>query len=116
MPGQEDKFALLRAYLDNDMQQVKEMLILFLDNIPADLTELTIFCRKHDFINIQKSAHRMKSSVKYFGLNEVSEILEQMERMAGNNATPDDIDAMSSLLHRKMENELEILRKELALL
>jgi len=116
MPGQEDKFALLKAYLDNDMQQVKEMLILFLDNIPADLTELTAFCRKHDFTNIQKSAHRMKSSVKFFGLNEVSEILEQMERMAGDNATPDDIDAISSLLHLKMENEFEILRKELILL
>ena len=116
MPGQEDKFALLRAYLGNDMQQVKEMLILFLDNIPADLTELTTFCRKHDFANIRKSAHRMKSSVKFFGLNEVSEMLEQMERMAGNNAIPDDIDSMSSLLNRKMENELEILRKELTLL
>lgn len=116
MPGQEDKFALLKAYLDNDMQQVKEMLTLFLDNIPADLAELTTFCRKYDFINIQKSAHRMKSSVRFFGLNEVSEILEQMERMAGDNATFADIDAMSSLLHLKMENELEILRKERILL
>ncbi len=116
MSGQEDKYALLRAYLDNDMQQVKEMLVLFLDNIPADLTELTTFCREHDFANIQKSAHRMKSSVKFFGLNEVSEMLQQMEKMAENNAKPDDIDAMSSLLNRKMENELEILRKELTLL
>ncbi len=116
MPGQEDKFALLRAYLGNDMQQVKEMLILFLDNIPADLTELTIFCRQHDFANIQKSAHRMKSSVKFFGLDEVSEMLQQMEKMAGNNAKPDDIDALSFLLNQKMENELEILRKELTLL
>ena len=116
MSGQEDKFALLRAYLDNDMQQVREMLVLFLDKIPADLIELTTFCHKHDFTNIQKSAHRMKSSVKLFGLNEVSEMLQQIETMAGNNAIPDNIDSMSSLLNRKMKNEHEILRKELALL
>lgn len=116
MSGQEDKFALLRAYLDNDMQQVREMLVLFLDKIPADLIELTTFCHKHDFVNIHKSAHRMKSSVKLFGLNEVSEMLQQIETMAGNNAISDDIDSMSSLLNRKMKNELEILRKELTLL
>ena len=85
MAGKNDKLALLRAYLGDDTRQVKEMLELFLENIPNDLKELTLLCEKNDIENTRKVAHRIKSSVKFFGLNEIGEILQKMEFLSKEN-------------------------------
>lgn len=113
MAGKKDKLSLLRAYLDNDNQQIKEMLELFLDNIPNDLKELTLLCEKHDVESIRKMAHRIKSSVKLFGLNEAAEILQEMEILSKENSSKNQLKIMATQVNQLMNHELELLRKRL---
>jgi HPt (histidine-containing phosphotransfer) domain-containing protein len=114
MAGKNDKLALLRAYLGDDTRQVKEMLELFLENIPNDLKELTLLCEKNDIENARKAAHQMKSSVKFFGLNEVGEILQKMELLSKENPQKNQLKALVTQVNQLMEPELEHLRKELS--
>jgi HPt (histidine-containing phosphotransfer) domain-containing protein len=116
MTRKNDKLALLRAYLGDDTQQIREMLELFLENIPKDLKELVMFCKKNDVENIRKAAHRAKSSVKFFGFNEVGEILQKMEILSKEKATQNQLETMAKQVSLLMEHELLLLRKELALL
>jgi HPt (histidine-containing phosphotransfer) domain-containing protein len=113
MTEKTDKLALLRAYLGDDKQQVKEMLELFLENTPNDLKELTLFCKKNDVDNIRKTAHRVKSSVKFFGLIEVGEILQKMEVLSRENQPKNQLAILAKQVNQLMKHELELLRKEL---
>ncbi len=116
MAKKKDKLFLLRAYLGDDSQQIKEMLELFLENIPNDLKELNLFCEKNDVENIRKTAHRLKSSVRLFGLNQVGEILQKMETLSEENSTKNKLETLARQVNQLMEHELELLGKELVLL
>lgn len=111
-----DKLALLRAYLGDDSQQVREMLELFLENIPGDMEELSLFCKQNDVENVRKTAHRTKSSVKFFGLVKVGEILQKMEMLSKKKPSPGQLETMAKQVNRLMEHEIQVLRKELSLL
>ncbi len=113
MAEKKDKLYLLRAYLEDDTQQIKEMLELFLEKIPNDLKELTLLCEKGHVENIRKTAHRVKSSVKLFGLNEVGEILQKMEIISKENSPKNQLITLVTQVNQLMEHELEQFRKEL---
>ncbi len=113
MAEKTDKLALLRAYLDDDKQQIKEMLELFLENTPNDLKELTLLCKRNDVENIRKTAHRVKSSVRFFGLSEVGEILQKMEVISQKDQPKNQLKTLVKQVNKLMGHELELLRKEL---
>ncbi len=114
MAAKNDRLALLRDYLDNDTQQIKEMLELFLKTLPSDLHELTVFCEKNDTENIRKTAHRIKSSVKLFGLNNVGDILQKMEFFNKKNTLPQQAKTLMKQVNQLMNQAFEQLREELA--
>ncbi len=116
MAEKKDKLFLLRAYLGDDTKQIKEMLELFLENIPNDLKELVLFCEKYDVENIRKTAHRLKSSVRLFGLNKVGEILQKMETLSKENSPKNILEALARQVNQLMEHELELLGREFVLL
>lgn len=113
MAEKTDKLALLRAYLGDDKQQIKEMLELFLESTPNDLKDLVLLCKKNDVENIRRTAHRVKSSVKFFGLNEVGEILQKMEALSQENQSKSQLETMAKQVNQLIGHELELLRKEL---
>ncbi len=113
MAEKKDKLSLLRDYLDDDTQQIKEMLELFLDNIPNDLKELTLLCEKYDVESIWKAAHRIKSSVKLFGLNDVGEILQKIEILSKENSPKSQLKTLVTQVNQLMDHELKLLRKKL---
>lgn len=114
MVNNNDKLSLLRAHLNNDKQQIKEMLELFLDNLPNDLKELTLLCKKGDTQNIRKIAHKTKSSVKLFGLNEAGDMLQQIETMSSENDAKNQLETMVERLNQLMKHEFQSLRNDLA--
>lgn len=116
MAEKDDKLSLLRAYLGDDKEQIKEMLELFLKNIPNDLADLTLFCKAGDTENIWRAAHRIKSSVRFFGIIDVAEKLQQMESMAKENPKTIQLKNMASQVNLEMEHELKLLQKELSAL
>ncbi len=113
MVKKKDKLFLLRAFLGDDTQQIKEMLELFLENIPNDLKELNLYCEKDDVENVRKSAHKLKSSVKLFGLKEVGEILQKMEILSKENPPKSQLKTLMTQVNQLMAHELKLLRKKL---
>ncbi len=112
MNKEKDKLALLRAYLGDDTLQIKEMLELFLESVPGDLEKLSLFCKSNDGENIGKMAHRIKSSVKFFGLVEVGDILQRMERLSKENLSDNQLEILDKQVNELMNHELGLLRKE----
>jgi len=57
----------------------KEMLSLFMQQIPAELQEMRDAYEKHEFATVRSLAHKMKSSVPLVGANYLVPLLNQME-------------------------------------
>lgn len=59
-----------------------EMIDLFLEKSPADLSELESAIRKEEFGSVRAIAHRMKTSVGFMGLKHLGPVLGEMELLA----------------------------------
>jgi signal transduction histidine kinase/DNA-binding response OmpR family regulator len=67
----------------NDREFEREILKQFLEQVPAELSALRTSIDEHDYDQIRRTAHSLKSTVGYVGLaSELHSYLEQMERDA----------------------------------
>jgi PAS domain S-box-containing protein len=57
----------------------KEMLSLFMQQIPTELEEMKVAHDKHDFATVRNLAHKMKSSVPLVGANYLVPLLNRLE-------------------------------------
>jgi HPt (histidine-containing phosphotransfer) domain-containing protein len=113
MPGPEkDKLALIREYLDNDIRQIEEMADLFLTTLPKDLRQLTLLCDKEDLINIEKTAHRIKSSVRLFGMEQPGHLFHSIEVKSKEGAPISELAPLIKKAVRMMDKELLWLRRQ----
>jgi CheY-like chemotaxis protein len=84
---EESKHHLNLEYLHqlsgNDREFEREILIQFLEQMPAELYELRISIDEPNYDQVRRTAHSLKSTVGYVGLAaELHPYLEQMERDA----------------------------------
>ncbi|CAM4351332.1 PAS domain S-box protein [Cytophagaceae bacterium 50C-KIRBA] len=83
----EDKIiAIDFSYLDElsggDDDFKKEMMELFIKNVPEDVIELSQAIQEKNQVQIKKSAHRMKSSLAMFQLSKGIQFLESAEQQS----------------------------------
>ncbi len=106
---------LLKAYLGDDPVQVKEVGQLFLDTFPADLLELELACGNGniDYSKLQKTSHRLKSSIRLFDIKKPYEIILAIESLAKNHADCTNILQLIQQFKTSMQAEVEIIRNEL---
>ncbi len=65
-------------------QLIKEIIDVFLLQVPEELKTIKDAILKDDFITIRKFAHTMKSSVSIMGISSLSPILNEMEELSKN--------------------------------
>ncbi len=113
MESPQERLALLREYLGNDTRQVKEMVELFLEKIPEDLHELKMLNRQKEYEKLGHTAHRIKSSVKLFGMHKVAAILQKLETSEKQNLNSGERDSLVRQVAEHMEKELKNLQQQL---
>ncbi len=113
MKNEKDSLALLREYLGNDTQQIKEMIELFLEKIPEDLRELSRLNHRKDYKNLRKTAHRLKSSVKLFGMQEAAGLLQKLETSDDKKMEDGRLSSLVQHVSTSMEKELNRLKQQL---
>ncbi len=70
---------LLNSTYRNDHQKIARILKLYLKNIPANLKELEISSQKKDKQSLRVTAHSLKTSFNYIGLNSARDICKSIE-------------------------------------
>ncbi len=65
----------------------KELIGIFLNQIPEFITNMNEFLIKNDNDNLAKEAHTAKSSVLIFMMDETGKTLKQIQYLAENNQT-----------------------------
>jgi len=111
-PPETSRLTLLKEYLGNDPIQVKEMVDLFIQTFPGDMHDLELSCIQNNHIDVQKTAHRLKSAVRLFNVGKSVDIILEIETMAKNRNHCSQILTLIQQFKSSMEAEVEIIKKE----
>ncbi len=102
--------------LDNDVELLNEMIDLFIDEAPVQLTELSSALTRGDFPMLADAAHAIKGMSAHFCAEKIINLAINLEQAARNNAKA-DFQSMTSelaentmalienLQQRKMQNQ-----------
>ena len=108
-----EKKALDLSYLDeimgDDKTLKKEMIDLFIQNVPNDMDLLEKAILEKNIVDIRKMAHHMKSSLAMFNLDTEVVFLEQTERNANESTISTDIVKEFDLFKRHLVETIETL-------
>ena len=89
-----------------------EMIEIYLRNTPLMMNEIKSSFKKHDFVKLKRTAHKIKSSFGMMGMNESWQIAEEIEKTDEKNM---DEKFLSTQLKRLAElvagSELELKRE-----
>jgi len=65
-----------------NQQNVKKMLKVFVEQIPAAVEDIKVAYRSTDFNTIKKTAHRIKPVLRYYAIIKIEKDIEQIEVLA----------------------------------
>lgn len=92
-----------------DIAFKKELIGIFMNQIPGFISNLSSYLINHDYESLAKEAHTAKSSVLIFMMTETGIVLKQIQRLA-EEKNPDEI----AYLINKVESDLENAYRELS--
>ncbi|MBM3434735.1 MAG: Hpt domain-containing protein [Bacteroidetes bacterium] len=110
----------LNEMLGGDQKAIFQMIKIFLQATPESLSELNKCYQKDDSDGVSKLAHKLKSSVDIFCINDIKQDIRRLENNTRDNINkdeiPDLVEKINAILNRAIEQvkeEREILHKQL---
>lgn len=108
-------FTSLYSVANNDVEFIKELIAIFLDQIPDFIKNMNQLFLDNNLEKLGREAHTAKSSVMVFGMINTGKLLNQIEIWA-ENKNLDEIEPALKIVERDLElakNELnETLKAE----
>ena len=96
------------ARVEGDMDLLKEIALLFLEDAPAMLSDLRLAVENSDALAVEKTAHRLKGSVANFGAQAALEAVRKLEQLGRDKDLTD-----AGIVLPRLELELTRLNLEL---
>ena len=93
---QQIKIEQLNSISVGDNEFKKELIEIFISQIPEFISNMKKFYGTGDLINLEKEAHTAKSSVLIFGMTNTGKLLEDIQLQSENNTT----EQLSSIIER----------------
>ncbi|MDB5209524.1 MAG: domain S-box protein [Sediminibacterium sp.] len=104
----------------DDKRYVYDMILFFLENITADIVQLSSLCDNEDWQGLYKLAHKIKGAI---GMMQSRQLLELLAKIESDAKAITGIDTIGSkvkevvrlfaVLEKQLQEELVILKKEL---
>jgi len=110
-------FTFIRSFFGNNLDAVKEMVELFLVEAPHQMASLDEQISTQEWAKVAVTAHSLKTSMRYMGLQEGYETFYDIELCC--KKTP-DVQKLNKLLeeamqvHAQVHAELKVIQLELA--
>jgi len=86
----------LNEVADGNQDFIKEMIDIFLNDMPKFMQEIVECSKKEDIECIKRLAHKSKSMAGYIMADDIQNKFEKLESMTSENST--DIDAINALV------------------
>jgi len=89
----------LKSVSRGDKNFETDMIRSFSEQVPAELSELKSAIEHLDYRKISSLAHSLKSTVSYLGMQQLTPLLQQIEKESENETAIDDISNNFALIH-----------------
>lgn len=106
------KLERLSQYVGNDVNQIKEMIALFLDTIPPDINQLQEMADKKEWHNVYEIAHRIKPSFDVFEMDDIMNDIRKIEHLARENNVEGNLVDYIKKLSEKFDKVILSLQEE----
>lgn len=110
----------LNEMLGGDQKAIFQMVKIFLQATPESLSELNKSYQKEDYDGVSKLAHKLKSSVDIFCVNDIKQDIRRLENNTRDSINIDEvpeliekINTTLNLAIEQVKEEKEILYKQL---
>jgi HPt (histidine-containing phosphotransfer) domain-containing protein len=110
----------LNEMLGGDQKAIFQMVKIFLQATPESLSELNKSFQKEDYDGVSKLAHKLKSSVDIFCVNDIKQDIRRLENNTRDNINIDEVPELIEKINitlnlaiEQVKEEKEILYKQL---
>lgn len=101
----------LNEMLGGDQKAIFQMVKIFLQATPESLSELNKCYQKNDLDGVSRLAHKLKSSVDIFCVNDIKQDIRRLENNTRDNINVDEVPALveklNSVLNQTIEQVIE---------
>ena len=102
----------LNEMLGGDQQAIYQMVKIFLQATPESLSELNKCFQKNDLDGVSKLAHKLKSSVDIFCINDIKQDIRRLENNTRDNINIDEVPELVSKLNTILNIAIEQVKEE----
>jgi HPt (histidine-containing phosphotransfer) domain-containing protein len=106
------KNSLLLEMLDGNTAEVAEMANMFIELAPIMLSDIEVAIASNDFLQASKQAHKLKSSLRLWQMNQMAELASSIEQLGENNTEKNKFIDLFSPLKQGVELALEQMKEE----
>lgn len=96
-----------------DKDFINEMIETFVEETPKDVAHLKEQLEAKEWVELGKTAHKLKSSVKMFGFPTTTELAFEVEQDGKNEKNPEALSQKSQELIDKLQSITEELKAKL---
>jgi HPt (histidine-containing phosphotransfer) domain-containing protein len=83
--GQAIDLNIVMAHVDGDLELLKELSAMFLEDYPDILDELKESIRHRDFSTLERLAHTLKGRLAFFGIQNGTAQVRELEHLGGTH-------------------------------
>ncbi len=102
----------LNEMLGGDQHAIYQMVKIFLQATPESLSELNKCYEKNDLDGVSKLAHKLKSSVDIFCINDIKQDIRRLENNTRDNINIDEVPELVSKLNTILNIAIEQVKEE----
>ncbi len=92
----------LKETFSNDIEFIKSILQIFIDDTPKDYNQLKILIGKGDYQKASKLAHKVKSSFRTLGMTKPTNLLQKIESNPDNNGNLEILSELNQIYLKAM--------------
>ena len=105
--------AFLRDLADGSNDFIKEILVMFINEMPDSAEQMKSSCNSKDWDTLKAIAHKMKPSLSFIGMEELQKDIQLIERSASERSGLEKLPALVSKSQLVINQAVEELRDEL---
>lgn len=102
----------LNEMLGGDRAAIFQMVKIFLQATPESLNELNTCFDKNDLDGVSKLAHKLKSSIDIFCVNEIKQDIRRLENNTKDNINVDEVPTLVQKINSILKLAIEQVKEE----
>ncbi len=102
----------LNEMLGGDQKAIFQMVKIFLQATPESLNELNRCYQKNDLDGVSRLAHKLKSSVDIFCINDIKQDIRRLENNTRDNINIDEVPAQVEKLNNILNQTIEQVKEK----